>query len=57
MKTPIVNRKVFGGNRTDDGARAQEATSSVLETCKKKAIDAYAFISNAFTGNLGNLFA
>lgn len=57
LKTPIVNRKVFGGNRTDDGARAQEATSSVLETCKKKAIDAFAFISNAFTGNLGNLFA
>ncbi len=57
LKTPIVNRKVFGGNRTDAGARAQEATSSVLETCKKKALNAFTFISNALTGNVGNLFA
>ena len=54
---PIVNRKVWGGNRTDAGAAAQEVTSSVLQTCKNKAIDVFAFVSNAFCGVLGNLFA
>jgi transposase len=57
LKGPIVNRKVWGGNRTEAGAEAQVVTSSVLQTCKNKAIDAFAFISNAFCGVLGNLFA
>ena len=57
LKTPIVNRKVWGGNRTDAGAAAQEVTSSVLETCKNKAIDAFGFVSSALCGVLGNLFA
>lgn len=57
LKTPIVNRKVWGGNRTADGALTQAITSSVLQTCKSKAIDAFTFISNAFRGVLGDLFA
>lgn len=56
LKVPIVNRKVWGGNRTPAGARAQEVTSSVLQTCKNKARDALAYISNAFRGVLGNLY-
>jgi len=56
LKTPIVNRKVWGGNRTDMGAQAQAVTSSVLQTCKNKAIDAFTFVSDAFRGVLGNLF-
>jgi transposase len=56
LKVPIVNRKVWGGNRTDAGAAAQEATSSVLQTCKNKAIDAFSYVSQAFRGVLGNLF-
>jgi transposase len=54
LKVPIVNRKVWGGNRTDAGAKAQAVTSSVLQTCKNKAIDAFTFISDAFRGVLGN---
>ena len=57
LKGPIVNRKVWGGNRTDAGAEAQEVTSSVLQTCKNKAIDAFTYVSNAFCGVLGNLCA
>jgi transposase len=57
LKGPIVNRKVWGGNRTDNGVAAQEVTSSVLQTCKNKAIDAFTFVSDAFCGVLGNLFA
>jgi transposase len=56
LKTPIVNRKVWGGNRTNAGAHAQEVTSSVLHTCKNKAIDAFTFLSNALRRILGNLF-
>ena len=55
LKVPIVNRKVWGGNRTEAGAEAQEVTSSVLQTCKNKALDAFAYISSAFRGVLGTL--
>jgi len=57
LKTPIVNRKVWGGNRTRAGGEAQANTCSVLQTCKNKAIDAFSFLSDAFRGVLGNLFA
>lgn len=56
LKTPIVNRKVWGGNRTDAGAEAQEVTSSVLETCKNKAVDAFTYVSNALRGVFASLF-
>jgi len=57
LKVPIVNRKVWGGNRTGAGAQAQAVTSSVLQTCKNKAIDAFTFFSDAFRGVLGSLDA
>jgi transposase len=56
LKTPIVNRKVWGGNRTDAGGEAQAITSSVLQTCQNKAIDVFQFIGNAFRGVLGKIF-
>lgn len=42
LKMPIVNRKVWGGNRTDDGAAAQSILASVLKTLAlsgRQAID------------------
>ena len=57
LKTPIVNRKVWGGNRTDAGGVAQAVTASVLQTCHNRAVDVFTFFSNAFRGALGNLFA
>jgi transposase len=56
LQVPIVNRKVWGGNRTAAGAEAQAVTSSVLQTCKNKAVDAFAYVSDAFRGILGNLY-
>jgi transposase len=56
LKVPIVNRKVWGGNRTKAGAEAQAVTSSVLATCQKKAVDVFAFLGNAFRGTVGKLF-
>jgi transposase len=57
LKTPIVNRKVFGGNQTPAGARTQEVTSSVLQTCKNRAINFVGFVSQAFCGCVASLFA
>lgn len=56
LKTPIVNRKVWGGNRTEAGAEAQAVTSSVLQTCQKKALDVLEFFGNAFRGTVNRLF-
>jgi len=56
LKVPIVNRKVWGGNRTEAGAKAQSVTSSVLATCQKKAVDVFEFLGNAFRGTVGKLF-
>lgn len=56
LKTPIVNRKVWGGNRTPAGGRAQAVTSSVLQTCRTRGVDVFTFLSNAFRGVLGKLF-
>ena len=57
LKVPIVNRKVWGGNRTEAAAKAQAVTSSVLATCQKKALDVFQFLGNAFRGTVGKLFA
>ena len=56
LRTPIVNRKVWGGNRTAAGGEAQAITSSVLQTCRKKSIDVFQFFGNAFRGVIGSLF-
>ena len=57
LKTPIVNRKVWGGNRTLDGCHAQAVLCSVLQTCKNLAIDVFTYLSNAFRGAIGPIFA
>ncbi len=46
IRPAVVNRKVFGGNRTAAGARAQEILGSVLTTCDQHAHDALAFLSH-----------
>lgn len=56
LRVPIVNRKVWGGNRTDAGAEAQEVTSSVLATCHKRNRNPFTFVSQALRGLLGSLF-
>src|SRR4029078_1969352 len=36
LKTPIVNRKVWGGNRTDAGGEAQAVVGAVVQTRENK---------------------
>lgn len=57
LRGPIVNRKVWGGNRTPAGKEAQEIISSVLATCTTGASTAATFIKNAMCGFVGSLFA
>ncbi len=45
IRPAVVNRKVWGGNRTEAGAKAQEVLSSVLQTCKRQGQAALDFVS------------
>jgi len=41
----VVNRKVFGGNRTPAGGHAQEVLGSVFATLTKRTVDTLSFVS------------
>jgi transposase len=56
MRPAVVNRKVWGGNRTDAGAEAQSITMSVLQTCQRQARDAVNYISQTLCGAATALF-
>jgi transposase len=45
IRPAVVNRKVWGGNRTASGARAQGILSSVVQTCKQQGKKALDFVS------------
>jgi transposase len=40
IRPAVINRKTSGGNRTNNGARAQAVLMSVLRTCKLRCISA-----------------
>ena len=45
IRPAVVNRKVWGGNRTAAGAHAQGVLASVLRTCQQQARAAVDFVS------------
>ena len=45
IRPAVVNRKVWGGNRTSAGATAQEVLMSVLATCKRTGLSPLDFVS------------
>jgi transposase len=45
IRPAVVNRKVWGGNRTWVGARAQEVLMSVLATCQRTGRSGLVFVS------------
>jgi transposase len=45
IRPAVVNRKVWGGNRTAAGAAAQGVLMSVLETCRRRARSALDHVS------------
>lgn len=49
IRPAVVNRKVWGGNRTWDGAHAQAVLSSVLVTCDQLYRSPILFLSKVLT--------
>jgi transposase len=45
LRPAVVNRKVWGGNRTDTGAKAQSVLMSVLQTARLRGKDSIDFLS------------
>jgi transposase len=45
MRPAVVNRKVWGGSRTEAGARAHERLISVLRTCRQQGLNALDFLA------------
>jgi len=50
IRPAVVNRKVFGGNRTWTGAHALEVLASLFATCRQNTIDALTLLSNLLRG-------
>lgn len=46
MRPAVVNRKVWGGNRTWIGAKAQSLIMSVIRSCGQRAIEPFRFLQN-----------
>ena len=45
IRPAVVNRKVWGGNRTTAGAQAQGVLMSVFETCRRRALSVVNHVS------------
>jgi transposase len=54
IRPAVVNRKVWGGNRTAAGSAAQGVVMSVLETCRRQARSALDHVSQTLR-SVGNL--
>lgn len=50
IRPAVVNRKVWGGNRTPAGVQAQSILMSVLRTCDQQHRDALDFLSRRLRG-------
>ena len=50
VRPGVVNRKVWGGNRTDAGAHAQSVLMSVIETCRRQSRPAIDFFHHLLCG-------
>lgn len=57
MRPAVVNRKVWGGSRTENGADAQGVLTSVLRTCSQRGIDSFNFLADTFRGLAPPLFS
>ncbi len=53
IRPAVANRKVWGGNRTQSGAKAQSILLSVMRTATQRGIEALQFISSSLKAGLG----
>lgn len=52
LRPAVVTRKVWGGNRTRDGADTQQTLQSLLRTCHQQGADAIAVITELLRSKL-----
>jgi transposase len=55
LRPAVVNRKVWGGNRTEAGAEAQGILSSVLQTCRQRLVSAFDYVRNTLCHGFASL--
>jgi transposase len=56
LRPAVVNRKVWGGNRTEPGAEAQKVLLSVLETCKQQLTSGFQYVRDTLCHGFASLF-
>jgi transposase len=56
IRPAVVNRKVWGGNRTEAGAEAQKVILSVLETCKQQLVSGFNYVRDTLCHGFASLF-
>ena len=56
LRPAVVNRKVWGGNRTEAGAEAQGILLSVLQTCRQQVVSAFDDVRNTLCHGFTALF-
>lgn len=49
IRPAVVNRKVWGGNRSQAGAKAQSVIMSVMRTCVQRLVDPFVFLRRQLT--------
>ena len=47
LRHAVIARRISFGTRTDEGSRAYAAILSVIETCRRRKLDAWSYITNA----------
>lgn len=55
IRPAVVNRKVWGGNRTETGAQAQGVILSVLQTCKQQVLSAFSYVRDTLCQGFASL--
>ncbi len=55
IRPAVVNRKVWGGNRTWQGGRTQAALMSIMQTCLQRNLSPVGFLVQALTSTTANL--
>jgi transposase len=57
LRPAVVNRKVWGGNRTESGAEAQKVILSALETCKQQLLSGLQYVRDTLCHGFASLFS
>lgn len=56
LRPAVVNRKVWGGNRTPAGAATQGILSSVLQTCRQRLVSGFDYVRDTLCQGFTSLF-